>query len=461
MSESTLTGGLHGGLVAHAEGAANGWPRVPGLTGLGNQLSAALGHPVHPLLEGGECFENVVGHRETVTGVADPGQTCNHRYMEEVVRYTYRLRPGKQAVAALEAEWHRCRFLWNEAVHMSQTGQKVSLVALSRALTVVRHSAPWLAAGLQHAQEQTLRTFAQAWSDSFKVKGRGRPNYKSRKKSRPSFNIVMGKGAALRDGRLVMHKTATIPVVWHRELPSPPTSARIFQDAVGHWWVSFVTRREVEAFPESGGAIGIDWGVKTVATTTDPAFDLPASGKRRKVAAQVAAAQRRMARRYRKGQPQTNGYKSARLQAAKLHEHARNQVKHDAHVWARRVVANHALIAVEDFKPKFLAKSRMARKSADNAVGQVKRILIEKAQRAGRQVVIVPPAYTTMTCSQCGAIAKSRLDLSERTFQCECGYIADRDRNAAQTILALAEVNQASADGVSRPPETPVLVVAT
>ena len=36
--------------------------------------------------------------------------------MEETVRYTYRLRPGAQAVDALIAEWHRCRFLWNDAV---------------------------------------------------------------------------------------------------------------------------------------------------------------------------------------------------------------------------------------------------------------------------------------------------------------------------------------------------------
>ncbi|WP_220456825.1 zinc ribbon domain-containing protein [Changpingibacter yushuensis] len=58
-------------------------------------------------------------------------------------------------------------------------------------------------------------------------------------------------------------------------------------------------------------------------------------------------------------------------------------------------------------------------------------------------------------------IAKTRLSLSERTFRCECGYTADRDVNAAQTILALAEVNQVGVDGVSRPERTPVLDGAT
>lgn len=343
---------------------------------------------------------------------------------------------------------------------MATTGQKVTLPALGKALTAARSSLAWLRDGSQNAQQMTLRTFAQAYQHSFSVEGRGKPSAKRRKSSRLSLEYST-RGFSLRGERLLLPKGVAIPVVWHRDLPADPTSVRVYQDAVGHWWASFVTRREVEPSPPVGASIGIDWGVKTVATTTDPKFDLPASGKRRKVAAQIASAQRRMARRYRKGQPQTRGYQTARRQAAKLHEHARNQVKHEAHLWSNRVVEHHDLIAIEGFKPKFLAKSTMARKSADNAVGQVKRILIEKAQRAGRQVVIVPPAYTTMTCSRCGAIAKSALSLSERTFRCDCGYTADRDRNAAQTILALAEVSQASVDGVSRSTGTHVPVGAT
>src|SRR5690349_20454554 len=68
--------------------------------------------------------------------------------------------------------------------------------------------------------------------------------------------------------------------------------------------------------------------------------------------------------------------------------------------------------------------------------------------RAGRKVVLVPPAYTTMTCSECGE-KQARLGLAERTFQClDCGYTADRDRNAARVILATAERGRAGADDV-------------
>ncbi len=95
------------------------------------------------------------------------------------------------------------------------------------------------------------------------------------------------------------------------------------------------------------------------------------------------------------------------------------------------------MIAVENFRTKFLFQTRMARKAADNAVGQAKRELISYGRRAGRTVVIVPPAYTTMTCSRCAARAKQRLERSERVFVCEfCGYTDGRDRNAARVILA-------------------------
>ncbi len=103
----------------------------------------------------------------------------------------------------------------------------------------------------------------------------------------------------------------------------------------------------------------------------------------------------------------------------------------------------------EDFKPTFLAKSTMARKAADAAIGAAKRELIEQGVRAGRKVVLVPPAYTTMTCSQCFARAKQRLELAERVFRCQhCGYAAERDRNSARLILATVELDRAGVDDV-------------
>ncbi|MEV6556049.1 transposase [Nocardia sp. NPDC051756] len=359
--------------------------------------------------------------------------------MDEVVRYNFRLRPGRTAEVALLAEWDRCRFLWNEAVYQQRSGNKPTFGRLSRLLTEARCQNTWLREGSQVAQQQMLRSYAQALGQSFTVKGRRRPVFKARKRARVSLEYTR-RGFTISDGRLVLAKGISIPVVWSRTFPSEPSSVRITRDSLGHWYASFVVRRTVDPAATAGDGIGIDWGVSTTATTTDLAFDLPYRGYRARCAAELARAQRKMARRRRKRGQQSGGYQRAARVAAKLHKKAARQTVHDSRVWAKSVVEHHEVIAVEDFEPIFLAKSTMARKAADAAIGAAKRELIERGVRAGRRVVLVRPAYTSMTCSSCFARAKQRLELGERTFRCQaCGYTDDRDRNAARVILAVAE----------------------
>ncbi len=370
--------------------------------------------------------------------------------VEEVVRYTYRLRPGAPAERALLDEWHRCRFLWNEAVHQQRTGRKPTRAKLGKLLTDARKRSAWLREGWQNAQAGVLNTYAVALDQSFKVKGRGRPTVKRKDRARPSLDFTRN-GFAVVDGRLRLPKGTTIPVVWSRELPSEPTSVRVYRDTLGHWYASFVVRRDVEPATAAQGRIGVDWGIATPATTTDPAYDLPYAGHRRRCAAELAKAQRKMARRKRpRGQAVSRGYRQARAQRARIERHAARQAQHERRVWARRVVDNHQLIAVEDLRLKFLAKSTMARKAADIGLGELRRELTERAVRAGRKVVTVAPAYTTMTCHRCFARATQALGLAERIFSCRsCGMTCGRDENAARTILATAERGRTSVDDVS------------
>jgi putative transposase len=370
----------------------------------------------------------------------------------ETVRYTYRLRPGAQAERALITEWGRCRWLWNEAVHQHKAGRKPTVCKLSKLLTAARAANQWLRAGSHVAQQQTLRTYMLALDHSFTVTGRRKPAVKRRKDTRPSLEYTT-RGFSVRDRRLLLPKGVSVPVVWSRDLPSAPSSVRIYQDSLGDWYASFAVTRDLVPAPPADGQIGIDWGVTVTATATDPAYDLPYGGHRKRCAAALARAQRRMSRRRRqRGQGPSNGYRRARRESAKLHKKAARQNAHASRTWVRRVVDDHQVIAVEDFRPLFLARSTMARKSADAAIGAAKRELVERGKRAGRKVVLVPPAYTTMTCAQCGTRAKERLTLADRVFVCAaCGYIADRDRNAARVILAMAERGHAGADDVRHP----------
>nr|WP_240794922.1 RNA-guided endonuclease TnpB family protein [Rhodococcus zopfii] len=191
--------------------------------------------------------------------------------------------------------------MWNEAVHQSKTDGKPTFAKLSKLLTAARARWSWLRDGSQVAQQQTLRTYARALDASFTVKGRGRPTFKARKNTLPSLEYTR-RGFRICDDRLVLPKGVSVPVVWSRELPSEPSSVRIFRDSLGHWYASFVVTRDSNPTPGApeGSAIGIDWGVTRTATTTDERFDLPHHGHRSRCAAELAKAQRKMARRRRK-----------------------------------------------------------------------------------------------------------------------------------------------------------------
>jgi putative transposase len=62
-----------------------------------------------------------------------------------------------------------------------------------------------------------------------------------------------------------------------------------------------------------------------------------------------------------------------------------------------------------------------------------RQILTCKAAWAGKQVVAVPPAYTSQVCSGCGAVVQKSLGV--RTHVCpDCGLVLDRDENAARNV---------------------------
>ncbi|MGH3642696.1 MAG: RNA-guided endonuclease InsQ/TnpB family protein [Mycobacterium sp.] len=391
------------------------------------------------------------------------------------VRYTYRLRLSGRAQRLLLAEWDRCRWVWNQCVETSdaahrewlQTGVKMECgpAQLDKRLTGWRGEYEWLAAGSSVAQQQTIRDFGRARAKALKDRKdrklpvrqrRGMARFKSKHRALPSLNYSL-RGFGL-DARVVkLAGGIVIRPVWSRELPSAPSSVRVYRDALGRWWCSFVVPQpQTPPAPQTGRSIGIDWGVSEVATTTSDAHDLAHHQYGRSAAAKLAGYQRMMARRRpAKGVPASRGYKAAKRAAAKQHAHVAAQRADTGRKWSKAVATDFDRIAVEDFRPKFLAKSTMARKAADSAVAATKRALIEQAGKRGRQLVLVDPKYTTTDCGNCGARAKRRLPLSQRTYRCEsCGHVAPRDKNSAHVMLNRAGFNPAGVEG-TRPDRSP------
>ncbi|MFI5616271.1 RNA-guided endonuclease InsQ/TnpB family protein, partial [Streptomyces sp. NPDC051567] len=247
----------------------------------------------------------------------------------------------------------------------------------------------------------------------------------ARREALPTLNYTR-RGFRIKDGRLHLAGGIVVTVVWSRDLPAGPSSVRVYRDSLGGWYASFVVAATTEVLPVTGRVIGIDWGVKETATTTSDAHDLPHPQHGKNAAQRLARYQR---------------------QTAKLHKKVARRRQDTGRKWAKAVVRDHGRLAVEDFRPKFLAKSTMARKAADAAIGTTKQALIHMARKHGRELHLVHPAHTTMDCAQCGARTKHALPLSERTYTCTaCGAVSPRDKNSTHVMLVRAGLHPAGAD---------------
>lgn len=390
-------------------------------------------------------------------------------------RDTYRLRASSTAAGALLREWDRCRWVWNECVAKARQTYLSKRVApdhkltcgaaqLDKMLTQARARMPWLSAGASVPQQQTIRDFAKSRTKALKdIKDRvparqraGMPRMRKKRAARPTLNYTRN-GFRLKSGRLHLAGGIVLTVVWSHDLPSPPSSVRVFRDSLGHWYAAFVVSAQIDPLPATGRAIGVDWGVSETATTTSDAHDLPHAQHGKTAAKRLARHQRAMARRKPvNGEAASRRYRAMRHQAAKLQKKVARQRQDTARKWAKAVVRDHDVIAVEDFRPKFLATSSMARKAADEAIGATRQALLEMGRKHGRDVRLVNPAHTTMDCATCGARAKHALPLSERTYTCmSCGAVSSRDKNSARVMLVRAGLSPAGADGV-RPRAAPL-----
>ncbi|KJK53479.1 transposase, partial [Lentzea aerocolonigenes] len=340
----------------------------------------------------------------------------------DVARYTYRLRLSSSAHRVLLAEWDRCRWVWNQCVAQSRETHRHNRenpgdprtcgpAQLDKLLTGWRAEQVWLRAGSSVAQQQVIRDFGSSRAKALKDvreqvpqwRRAGMPRFKKRSLAEPTLNYTQ-RGFRLRDGLLRLAGGIVVRPVWSRELPAVPSSVRVYRDSLGHWYCSFVVRTHVQVLPSTGRVIGVDWGVRELATTTSDAHDLPHPEHGRNAAKCLARYQRMMARRRpAKGRPGSKGYRKAKRQAAKIQKKITRQRQDTGRKWAKRVVRDHDVLAVEDFRPKFLAKSTMARKAADAAIGTTKRELIAMARKHGRDLRLVDPKHTTVDCAVCGA----------------------------------------------------------
>ncbi len=220
-----------------------------------------------------------------------------------------------------------------------------------------------------------------------------------------------------------------IRVIVHRPLEGKFKFARIVLRPSG-WYLQCVCETEPQPLPRRENAVGLDMGIRyLVADSNGQIIDNPKHAK--KSAKKLARAQRKLAKCKKGGHRR----KKAKHLVARIHERIANQRKDTLHKASHHYVKHYQALAIEDLKPANMVRNHcLAFSIADASWGMFRQFLENKAESAGRQVIAVAPHYTSQKCSQCGEYVQK--SLSVRTHVCPfCGYIADRDENAARNIL--------------------------
>ncbi|MGD1699686.1 RNA-guided endonuclease InsQ/TnpB family protein [Dapis sp. BLCC M229] len=194
---------------------------------------------------------------------------------------------------------------------------------------------------------------------------------------------------------------------------------------------------KIETQP-TGKAAGLDVGIKYfLADSNGNTIENPQFY--RKSERQLNKANYQKSKKYRKGaKPQSNNYHKARNRYARKHLRVSRQRREYAKRVAYCVIHSHDLVAYEDLNIKGMVRNPHLAKSISDVAWSTFRSWLEYfGAKYGKVTVAVPPNYTSQNCSKCGEVVKK--SLSVRTHVClHCGYIEDRDVNAAKNILKKA-----------------------
>lgn len=178
-------------------------------------------------------------------------------------------------------------------------------------------------------------------------------------------------------------------------------------------------------------AVGVDFGIKSLAVTSDGTV-FPANNALKRNLKALKRKQRRLSRK----QKGSNRRARAKLAVAKLHKRISDQRQAVLHELSDRLTRDYKVICLEDLNVKGMVRSgKLARPISDAGFGTLRRMIEYKAELRGVEVSFIGRFEpSSKTCSECGQIHDMPLD--KRTMECDCGNVMDRDENAARNILA-------------------------
>ena len=211
----------------------------------------------------------------------------------------------------------------------------------------------------------------------------------------------------------------------------------------GRFYVSVLVEiPDVNIDNNSNEGIGIDLGLKDFAIISNGKTyrNINKSAGLKKLEKQLIREQRSLSRKYenlKKGEStQRANIQKQKLKVQKLH-HKMDNIRTDYinKTIAEIVKTKPSYITIEDLNVKGMMKNRCLSKAvASQKFYEFRTRLKAKCDENVIELRVADRFYpSSKTCHHCGSVRKN-LKLSDRIYRCECGYVADRDLNAALNL---------------------------
>lgn len=210
----------------------------------------------------------------------------------------------------------------------------------------------------------------------------------------------------------------------------------------GRYYVSaLVEVSDNKAVDHFGEGIGIDLGLKDFAIVSNGRTyqNINKSAKLKRLKRQLIREQRCLSRKYeklKKGESTQKNIQKQKLKVQKLHHRIDNiRTDYINKTIAEMVKTKPSYITIEDLNVKGMMKNRhLAKAVASQKFYEFRTKLKAKCNENGIELRVVDRWYpSSKMCHCCGTIKKD-LRLSDRIYRCDCGYVEDRDFNAALNL---------------------------
>jgi putative transposase len=355
--------------------------------------------------------------------------------------FKYRLMTTPAQEAALWQLLDACRWTYNNGLKIRRDAWKNEHKALScydtfNMLPKWKQEHEWLRRGHSQAMQEALRRLDLAFQAFFRrVRAGEKPGY-PRFKGRERYNSFTyprqrGNWSFLPNGRLRISKVGDVEIKLHCPLEGQCKTLTLHRNGLGNWYACFSCVVETKPLPPVDQFTGVDVGISHFITLANgEQVDNPRFFQRDERA--LAKAQRQLS-----GAPKDTPRQNRYLRTVRhIHQRIANRRKDFAHKLARRLVNEYQVIALEDLNIAGMLRNHyLAKAISDAAWGKLTQYIQDKAEEAGRTVVLVDPRNTSQLCSRCGTMVNKAL--SVRIHECSCcGLVMDRDQNAALNILA-------------------------